>query len=161
MGLPRSVGGHKPHGPPRLGVLPMGPRKDGEDISFKEHFEEKLTSIENLESERWRAHREVHEMGQLALDAAVRALDVRLESMNEFRAQISQERSNFLPQQVYDTEHRALENKIDVKTEANEKRISVMEKWQSNMDGRFWMLGTLLTAVTISLNLAFRYFFGK
>lgn len=113
----------------------MTPRKE-EEISYKEHFEEKLLSVEKLEDERWRAHENVHAMGQLALDASVRALDVRLETMNQFRAQISEERGEFVKALVYDSERKALELKFETKFDSNEKRIGMLENSQSNQAGR-------------------------
>jgi hypothetical protein len=126
MELQRSVEGHQPHDPPRsLGVLAMGPGRKEDEISFKEHFEERLASQQKLEDERWDAHEKVHAMGQLAIDASVKALDARLETMNQFRAQISNERGEFVKQEVYNSEYKAFE-----------VRVGKIENIQSNQAGR-------------------------
>ena len=129
------------------------------EIPLKEHMESLLISIQKLEDERWAAHLQVHAMGQRAFDSAFITVDSRLETMNEFRAQIAGERSHFLSREVYDTEHASLEAKVDNKYEVLMTRLASLENYKSNMDGKFWMLGTLLTVITIGLNLAFKYFF--
>jgi len=112
----------------------MTPRAD--DISFKEHFEELLAAIQKLQDERWKSHDGVHVMGQLAIDASVKALDARLEIMNQFRAQISEERGEFVKVDVYGSERKALEAKFEAKLDAGDKRIGILENNQSNQAGR-------------------------
>jgi hypothetical protein len=122
----------------------MGPLKS-EDVSLKDHFEHRLQAIEDMENERWEAHREVHAMGQRAIDAALVTLNVRLEGMNEFRAQILKERSEFVKQQVFDVEHKAIEAKVDSQG-----------RWQDNMSGRLWMLGAFILAINLLVGFVFR-----
>lgn len=88
-------------------------------------------------------------MGQRAIDAALITLNIRLESMNEFRAQILKERGEFLKQQVYDIEHAALE-----------KRVSDHGKWIDNMNGRLWGLGVFILVINIAVGLLLK-FWGK
>jgi hypothetical protein len=122
----------------------MGPPKS-EDVSLKDHFEQRQAANERLADERWKAHQEVHTMGQRAIDAALVTLNIRLEGMNEFRAQILKERTEFLKTQVYDVEHKALEGKVDSQ-----------QKWQDNMSGRLWMLGTFILAINVLVGFVLR-----
>ena len=125
----------------------MGPR--GEDVislkaNFEQrlekledaHLEQRLKAMEKLEDARWDAHREVHTMGQLAIDEALKTLNLRLEAMNEFRSQIYQERSEFLKHDIYDSEHKTLETRFESATEKNSSRISILENNQSNQAGK-------------------------
>ncbi len=113
----------------------MVPR-DEDYISFKEHLEERLAAIENLQDALWLAHRDVHAMGQRAIDEAVKTVNVRLEAMNEFRTQIYQERTEFLKVPIFDSEHKTLETKLDLLYDKNSSRISVLENNQSNQAGK-------------------------
>ena len=73
-------------------------------------------------------------------------LDRRLEEMNEFRAQILTERKEFLPIKDYDEKHEFLRT-----------RVELLEQSKSNLDGKIWMLGAVLTGITVLLNFVFRY----
>ncbi len=130
----------------------MVPR-DEDYISFKEHLEERLAAIENLQDALWLAHRDVHAMGQRAIDEAVKTLNVRLETMNEFRAQIYQERSEFLKIQVYESEHRILESKLDLVTDKNSSRITILENNQSNQAGKTAAYTSVVGAVFVLLQI--------
>ena len=76
------------------------------------------------------------------------ALEVRLEGMNQFRAQIMMERGNFVTQDKYDAQHQALTILLDTKIEVLEKRLGDLESTVSNMRGRF---SAIATAVTVGL----------
>jgi hypothetical protein len=128
-----------------------------EDITFREHFEELLANAEKLQDERWAAHRKVHDMGQIAMDAAVTALNARLEQMNQFRTQILEERRDFLRTELYSTEHKALEAKMENENARLTVRLVEMEKYRSNMEGRMWMLGAGITMLTLAVNIIFKY----
>ena len=65
---------------------------------------ELLTRIVQLEV--WqRSHPDTHRLEGVALEVAKRATDQRLESMNELRKQIDQERGTFISRELYDREH--------------------------------------------------------
>ena len=122
----------------------MGPRKDDE-VSVADHFKERLEFVQRIQEERWEAHKEVHAMGQRAIDSALVTLNIRLEGMNEFRAQILKERGDFVKQPVYDSQRAALEAKVDVQG-----------KWIDNMTGRLWMLGAFILVINILVGFLFR-----
>jgi hypothetical protein len=136
-------------------------RPDGCSVSMYEYFlgrfKEMQEQLQALGEERWRGHEKVHEMGQIAIDSTVKAFETRLESMNQFRAQILEERANFLTTAVFNAEYKALESKMEIIVNANLKRIELLEHYKSNMDGRLWMLGTILGLMTIGLNVVFHY----
>ena len=97
------------------------------DVSLRDYFERVL-------SEKERAHKAEFEAAQQALKLATEALVARLETMNEFRAQITEERADYVRREgLY-----AAINPID-------DRLRKMEDRGANLDGRFWALGIGLT----------------
>jgi hypothetical protein len=70
----------------------------------------------------------------LALSTASESMAERLAGMNEFRAQIGQERATYLQRDVYDASYKELI-----------KRIDILEQSRSELVGRLWMLGTVAT----------------
>jgi hypothetical protein len=119
-------------------------------ISLREYLEKWI-------DERWVAHGDVHRMLDEAVSIALKGLERRLDEMNQFRAQIQQERESFVSKPEYDARNREVSTKIDAETKAMAARITVIEMAKSNLEGRVWMLGATLTGVTILLNLLFRY----
>lgn len=81
-----------------------------------------------------------------ALAIARDEMNRRLENMNEFRAQILQERGEFVRKDWFEKVHQDSLNDI------NEQK-----NWQSNMNGRLWMLGAILTIAVVIINILFRY----
>jgi len=112
------------------------------DVALKEHLEGLLSYLERQQAAHWVAHNREHILLKEAIDAAHAVLEGRLEAMNEFRTQIQSERHEFLKKGEYDIHHDQLE-----------KRVNKLENANSNLDGRFWMLGSVLTGVSILLPL--------
>jgi hypothetical protein len=100
------------------------------------HLVQKLAAIEKLEDARWTAHTEVHRMGQLALDEAVKNVNFRLGTMNELREQYDEERVEFVRSPIFDREFKILEGKLESGIEKHSSRISLLEQNQSNQAGR-------------------------
>ena len=117
-----------------------------EEISLREYFEA-----------RWKAHEKEHESLQRAIDTAVETLDFRLSEMNQFRQQIQEERGAFTTKVEAESHNRELEGKI----ETNAKAVSALELAKSNMDGRIWMAGALITGASgifaLLISLAIRF----
>ncbi len=143
----------------------MGPISEQDIIALlREHFEQRLEkledahlaqrlgAIEKLEDSRWAAHKDVHDMGQRAIDEAVKTLNTRLEGMNEFRAQIYQERTEFVKVPIFDSkvqnfdsEYKILESRFETAMEKNSNRISMLENNQSNQAGRTAAYGAIMS----------------
>lgn len=117
-----------------------------DEISLRDYFEA-----------RWTAHEAVHDQLKENINTSMQNIDRRLEEMNEFRAQIQQERGEFLGKQEYDSRRRELEIRINAAKDIQDKRINTLELAKSNMDGRMWAVGAGLTGLTIFLNVVFRY----
>ena len=58
--------------------------------------------IERVLDERYRAHRDALIASQKDMDARTSALEVRLEGMNEFRKQMSEERLIYVRRESFD-----------------------------------------------------------
>ncbi len=80
--------------------------------------------------------------------------------MNKFRSQQLEERRDFVKAEIYRSEMKALETKLEALIHVTAVRVNELEKHKDNMDGRYWMLGAVLTAITVGLNLLFK-FWGK
>ena len=75
-----------------------------------------------------------------ALDLARRELDRRLEGMNEFREQLKNQASTFLIRESYDISHKTLE-----------ERVRNLEVQKSNLEGRLWIIPTIIVIIQIAL----------
>jgi len=53
-----------------------------------------------------------HQAGDAKIQKANEVLDYRLEEMNNFRAQINQERAEYLRREMYDRDHSALADRV-------------------------------------------------
>ena len=126
----------------------MGPRKDDE-VSLRDYIEQRLREIERKEDARWKAHEDIHEMGQRAFDIAQQRTDDKFTDANRFREQVLEERAMFLRHDVYEREHKALEMKVDANS-----------RWIDNMNGRLWAVGAIVLALSTGIGLLLR-FWGK
>jgi hypothetical protein len=117
-----------------------------------------LAAQQTLSDQRWEAHGDVHALNQRAIDEAVKTLNLRLETMNEFRAQIASERGEFVRQEIYTSEYKSSESKFEAAIDRLITRIAVLENYKSNIEGRFWMLGVTLVGINVTIELLFRYF---
>jgi len=70
--------------------------------------------------------------------------------MNKIREQISSERGEFVRRDLYDREHGSLR-------EAMDGRIKSLEQAKSNLDGRIWAVGALVTTITVIVELTLRF----
>src|SRR5882724_9894509 len=93
------------------------------------------------------AHEKVHALG-------TQDLERRLEAMNKLREQVMEERGQFVPRLVYDEQLAALRDAVDI-------RLKLLEQGKSNLEGRFWMMGAVISGLVVVVNLALRYFGGK
>lgn len=116
--------------------------------------------------EAWiRAHEEKHAMEYRAIILARVALDKRLEEMNELRKQIDHERGKYLPRDLYDKEHDAFRDsiytKFDSLRETLSSRVSLLENSKSNLEGRMWAIGAMISLIVIVVNLALHFWGAK
>ena len=98
--------------------------------------------VETLMAQYKHHHAREHELLAESVEHARGAIDARLQSMNEFRAQILSERGTMMLRETYETRH-----------EAVEKRIGALEKGQARLAGVGAAVGVGLVIVQIVLKL--------
>ena len=91
--------------------------------------------------------REAHERAAgAALATATEALDKRLEGMNEFRAQLTEQGRDFVTRTEYDAKHDALLNRLLVLERNAERTAGAIATWRFLAGG-----GGVLGLVSIAL----------
>jgi len=93
------------------------------EVTLREYIESLLEERQKAQNLQWQA-------SQRALEAAEGALRARLEGMNQFRAQILEERALYVRRD---------------QLEPILARLQKTENSESNFGGRFWMLAIVLT----------------
>ena len=94
---------------------------------------------------------------QKALDLATRNLELRLEKLNELRAEVSADRSEFVKFATYDAQHRSLEDKIDSLIETqirNENKYVTVEKYKTEVTPLQDLRGKIVAVIAGSVALA-------
>lgn len=76
-----------------------------------------------------------------ALALAQQATDARFEQVNNFRAQVTEERGRYVTQERY-----------DVVTVNIERRVNELQQWRANMAGRMWAIGAAVVLITLIIN---------
>ncbi len=108
-----------------------------------------------------------------AVTKAEAATEKRFDTVNEFRATLSDQAGRLYSRAEAEAKFLAIEDKLssiaaqstkyvsrdtyDERHEELRRRIGVVENKASNMDGRLWMLGAALTAFVALLNLVSKY----
>jgi len=102
-------------------------------------LEERLTQHEVVQQREIQQAKETVEHSRMEMDR-------RLAEMNEFRAQLSNERATYVTRDM-----------LDARLMAVASRLEMLERSWSNMSGRLWSMGVGLGAVVILLNIAIRF----
>jgi hypothetical protein len=105
---------------------------NGNTVTLREY-------IEAIMSERDRALTAAFNSQQAALTLATKNLELRLEKLNELRAEVTSDRANFLTRDRYDSQHGALED-----------RTTALESFRGKALG-FGALVSLLSAIAGAL----------
>lgn len=79
----------------------------------------------------------------VAMNLARGEINRRLEDMNELRQQITSERGQFLPRELFDRMHSLFED-----------RLRSLENDRANLQGRMWIGGALLLMIQLGLAIA-------
>ena len=104
------------------------------------------TYIERLMEEYKTAHAHEHKLLSEAVERTAKMLDIRLESMNEFRSQINSERGSFLRCEVYDIQHHSLEEKVNR-----------LEQELSSLRGRIIGIGTAIAVMLLIFQILLKF----
>lgn len=88
-----------------------------------------------------------------ATDLARQQMDKRLEGMNEFRQQLSEQANKFITREEVQAKQDAYIPAIN----ENQRRLSILETTQANMQGRMWAIGVGFTIITVAINIALHF----
>jgi hypothetical protein len=78
--------------------------KDG--VTLKDYFDQRLSDLEEKIDV-------IFELNKTAIDKSEAKLDIRLEAMNEFRAQLNRQAGTFLTKDFFEAKHSSLQQQID------------------------------------------------
>lgn len=113
-----------------------------DDVSLKEYIDIKIGTVQGSITD-FRGYVEQHfELNDRALKLANEAMLTRLESMNEFRVQIKEERGSLATKENLCV----LEDKLD-------KRITPLETSKAFSAGKMWMVMAIFAAIPTILAL--------
>jgi hypothetical protein len=120
---------------------------DDEMVSLREHYEMRFRLTEELFSARLNA-------SAVALEVAKEDMERRLQSMNEFRAQLTSQAATFITKDGYTSEHKILENKID------DMKSWILE--QKGTHSRAMLISSIMLGISVlALILSFLKDFAK
>ena len=88
-----------------------------------------------------------------ATDLARQQMDKRLEGMNEFRQQLSEQANRLITREEVQAKQDAYIPAIN----ETQRRLSLLETTQANMQGRMWAIGVGFTIITIGINIALHF----
>ena len=115
--------------------------KNGDDlISLREYFDLKLKAQEDKVDL-------IIDGQKLALNLASSSMEKRLESMNEFRAQLTMQATTFLTKEAYDTKHQMLQNQVD---ELRLSRATIEGKADQNYVNKVMLISVLGLLITFA-----------
>lgn len=100
--------------------------------TLREFIQAWQTNHDALHSFHDSTHRREHEAHNLAISKAETGLTLRLETMNEWRAQLNAERTNFVTRE-----------QLEAKLETANARLYTLEKANANLAGRLWAMGAV------------------
>jgi hypothetical protein len=119
-------------------------------ITLKQYFE---TLMEQYKQ----AHAREHVLLAESVEQTKENLELRLESMNQFRAQILSERGTMVTLEKFDSKMSEIDKVNKLKTESDNIRIGTMETQLANFKGRITTIGGCITIGLIILELILRF----
>jgi hypothetical protein len=97
------------------------------------------------------AHKELdnlrHAEEQKSLAAAEVNLDRRLDTMNQFREQLTAERGHYVNRELHDKMESTVMSKIDKIDFDMDGRLKILETYAANVQGRIWAMGAGITII--------------
>ncbi len=125
--------------------------------------------------EQWQeTHLAIHEADAQLRTLAIAEIYRRLEELNGHEAQASADRATYISREwfekLYETQRRETEERFEssitgrdlLRTDMNNKNtlqdlaINAIERKLSNFEGRIWMLGAVISAIVIVINVLFK-----
>lgn len=127
-----------------------------ERVTLREFLERGVQALGAQLSTYIETHRQEHAQLAGQVEGARRAVEARLDGMNELRSQITAERGLYVTRDYLDSRLNSMNTRIDDGTklanthfETNSHRIQETERARANLDGRFAAWGLVLTAIAV------------
>lgn len=125
-----------------------------------QHIKELMEAHEQLDQLR-------HIEERRAVDLAAVDVNRRLAEMNQFREQLAEERGLYVTRSLHDVLEKTLGDKVDkLDKDLNgeldklrnsmDDRLKALEIMRSNLEGKIWMMGAIITALLGGLQLIFK-----
>ena len=102
----------------------------------RETLEAKIEAVSEVKNERWAGHLRQHEAEKHAVDIASQNQEKRLDSLNEFRAQLGDQAKTFVTRDLVDK----IESDLD-------RRLLVLEKGDAKQEGRVLGQGAIVALI--------------
>ncbi len=107
--------------------------------------------------EQWQAmHEQRHAAEQDSVNATRIELSRRLNEMNEFRAQLAQERNQYVTRDMHDRDRDQVRDAMQVLGMSIDQRLKLLENNNSNWQGRWWAVGAIVTLAIAVIGLILR-----
>ncbi len=142
-------------------------RMDHLEEKLEEHAKQSSHNYEEIQKQFTRAREEIHRDQQLLAERTVESGNVlkeKLQEMNQFRAQLEQERNLYVTRDRLDaaTESQSREREsgmqsVNIRMDELSNRMNEAEKAKANLDGRFSLLGMILVGLSVLLQAVFTY----
>lgn len=126
-------------------------------------LQERVKALEARLTEHQRIQAREMEADQKSVERTRQEMERRLSEMNEFRAQLSTERSAYVTRDILDARLSGLLERIEQNPVANrgkiellQGRVEQLERDRANLQGRFYSLGVGLSILVLVINWALR-----
>ena len=113
--------------------------------------------LETLMEQYRKAHAREHELLAESVEQTKENLELRLESMNEFRAQILSERGTMVTLEKFDAKMSEIDKVNKLKMESDNVRIGTIETQLANFKGRWTGISAAITIGLVILELILRF----
>ena len=92
-----------------------------------------------------------------AVGKAESATERRFEGVNEFRQTLADQASLLMPRAEYQVQHGALSEKLEGLKAGIEERMSLLEKFYANLQGRLWAISAIWALVVLAASIGVRF----
>ena len=125
---------------------------DDLSISLREYLDQRFGQLHEAMQLALTTHDHIHQLESDAVTRATTVLDRRLTEMNEFRAQLSEERQLYITRPMFDAWEAALVGRIESRLALVEGRLATLERAESGARGSLWALGGVWVVITVVIN---------
>lgn len=119
-------------------------------VSLRYYME---TTLEQYE----KSHEKEHQLLAQNVAATKENLEFRLESMNQFREQIADERGSLVTIEKFEVLMKGIEKLVETHYQSNQTRINILEKSLSNLSGKWAGITAAFGVALILLELLLRF----